>query len=221
MNWPLLKARVRRFLPLVVAGVATVAAAALAIGPAPHGPYDRSVAVLTATLVAVIWYSYFTFLGVFRRRPTHIDLAMEYEATSGALRPIIRNLSDNRVRARIRLSAYWDALAPVPFDAFYSGNEEVTLEPNGGIGGWIEIGKQDAKVLVVKMQVDWWDDAGREGSTEPRYWHIELDRARISAVIGSSNIARIFGDAERHVGQGAQVDTLPSTPPASGDGTAT
>src|SRR5207247_143645 len=115
---------------------------------------------------------------------------------------------------RIRLEAYWDALVPVPFDEFYRGGEDVPLEPHGGIGGWLEIGKPDARVLVVRMQLEWWDDAGREARTEPRYWLVEIDRARISAVIGATNIARIFGDAERHIGTGAQVDVLSGTPPA-------
>jgi len=224
---PRLSARVRRFLPIVVATLSTIAAVTLAIGPAPRGPYDRSLAVLTATLVAVIWYTYATYQGVFGRKGTHLDLAMEYEPSSAALRPIIRNLSDNRVRIRIRLTAYWDALTQVPFDEFYSGGEEVPLEPHSGIGGWLEIGAQNAKVLIVRMQVEWWDDAGQEGTTEPRYWLIELDRARISAVIGAANIATIFGDAEhglegRGRGKGAKVDALKdptSHPPAALRGT--
>lgn len=50
----------------------------------------------------MIWYTYFTYRGVFGRKRTHLDLAMEYGPSSGHLRPIIRNLSNNRVRVRIR-----------------------------------------------------------------------------------------------------------------------
>ncbi len=219
MNLARARAKVRRFLPFALASLATIAAVSLAIGPSPRGPYDRGVAVLTATLVAVIWYTCFTFLGVFGRKPTHLDLALEYAQPPGALRPIIRNLSDNRVRVRIQLSAYWDALLPVPFDDFYSGREEVPLEPHSGIGGWIEMGRPDAKVLLVKMQLEWWDDAGRSGTTEPRYWLVEIDKLRISAVIGAAHIARIFGDAEQRLKAGVQVDTVGDT--TSGDDSAT
>jgi len=214
MTWsPRRRARFRKYLPLALSTVASVVAIALAIGLPPRGPYNPSTAVLTATLITVIWYTCFTYLGVFGRKRTHLDLAMEYEPSSSPLRPIIRNLSDNRVRVRIRLTAYWDALLPVPFDDFYSGREEVPLEPHSGIGGWLEIGNPNAKVLLVRMQLEWWDDAGRQGTTEPRYWQIELDRARISAVIGAANIATIFGDAERGLGKGAEVDTRMNTAP--------
>jgi hypothetical protein len=198
-------AKRRRFAPLALAIIATAAAIALAVGPSPRGPYDRSLAVLTATLVAVIWYTYFAFLGVFRRKPTHLDLALEYEPQSKALRPLVRNLGDNRVRLRIELGAFWDALVAIPFDDFYEGREDVPLEPHSGIGGWIELGAPQGPMLVVRMRVSWWDDAGYEGATEPRHWLIEIDQGRISAVIGSKNIATLFGDAERGLGTGATV----------------
>ena len=50
--------------PVIVASLSSLAAIFLATVPNWGGPYDATVAVLTATLVAVIWYTCFTYQSV-------------------------------------------------------------------------------------------------------------------------------------------------------------
>jgi hypothetical protein len=64
--------------PLLVAWLGSAAAAALAVLPVAFGSrtYDPGVAVLTATLIAIIWYTYFTH-GLVRSAREQSDLIQE------------------------------------------------------------------------------------------------------------------------------------------------
>ena len=68
----------RSRIPVAIAVLSSAAALILALLPARHEPhrYDAGLAVLTATLVAIIWYTFFTF-GILKKAEdegTHRDL---------------------------------------------------------------------------------------------------------------------------------------------------
>lgn len=48
-------------------------AAAVLLATIGGGPYDPSVAVLTATLIGIIWYTFFTFQAVHRAPPAWVE----------------------------------------------------------------------------------------------------------------------------------------------------
>jgi hypothetical protein len=61
---PAVSRRLRWSKPLIVASLASLTALFLSVVPNWGGPYDVNVAILTATLLAVIWYTYFTYQSV-------------------------------------------------------------------------------------------------------------------------------------------------------------
>lgn len=69
---------IRRHLgPFILSVLASLTAVALAVGPNLHGVYDPSLAVLTATLVAVIWYTFFSYCALHREAAATIDFRLE------------------------------------------------------------------------------------------------------------------------------------------------
>ena len=49
--------------------LSSLAAIGLAIGPNFRETYDPNLAVLTLTVVSIIWYTYFTYCGINRAPP--------------------------------------------------------------------------------------------------------------------------------------------------------
>src|SRR6266849_8541248 len=99
-----MKRFLRRWLPLIVSALFTVASIFLAIGGG--GEYDATLAVLTATLIALVWTGFFTYLSVTREDPTYVTLAMEYDPDWAALRPLINNPTPRLLTVRITLDVW-------------------------------------------------------------------------------------------------------------------
>jgi hypothetical protein len=116
----------RRVLPLVVAVGSSLLAVGLAVWPNRHGRYDASLAVLTATLIAIVWYTYLTYLMATREEPTYLALSLEYIHSHRALRPIISNPTTREVTVRIAFDVWvnkqWVDFGPV-YQEWHLGEE--------------------------------------------------------------------------------------------------
>lgn len=192
---------------LGIAWVATVVALAVSVLPGIGRRLDQVLAILTLTLIAVIWYTYFTYRVVTKDEPTIVQLALEFDPERLAVRPIVMNKSPRALSVALDLSARWDDGTRVDFnDPFYEGKDSFPLGPHEGIGGWMPVQRlhgfaDDRKELRARMLARWTDDLDEKGQTNPRYWIIEITRdaydrptGRISAVIASANIKNFFSE---------------------------
>jgi len=115
---------------LVVAVAATIAALLLAIGPNWRGRYDPNLALLAATLIAVVWYTFFNYCALHRdelgrlgcRLQNPRERTIELLATNGSRYRTLRG------RVRVLVQRAGQAMA---LPATLSGDlkEEFTLLP--------------------------------------------------------------------------------------------
>lgn len=188
--------------PLVLAWLASAVAVCLAV--VSKGPYDPNLAVLTATLIAVIWYAYFTFRGV--RRPARVDLRinpdlhLDSRLQKPALRPEVENKTDRRLTVRFYV-CIWVDREPVPLGPFYRGERPVAvpgrraprgLIPLDGHLKWREERLASEEVLVA-FRAEWVDELCEPGSHPTLYWSVDLREGQTSAIIDPERIREIFG----------------------------
>jgi hypothetical protein len=197
--------RSRRFrLPLAIAWGASVTGVGLAVAPWFFGPsnYDPGVAVLTATLVAVIWYTYFTYKAVHREEPTWISL--ELASNSGSLLAEISNPTARTVDVHPKLEVW-------------IGGEVVNVSPLhwGKHGEWIRLGPHETFVgssnvlkkkpdgssdrsALVRITVAWTDDLGDEYETDPKHWRYHWPANDLRPLVASSLIEKHFAGLPPH-----------------------
>lgn len=194
-----------------IAWTASILAAAVAIGPNIGGPLHQELVVLTLTLIAVIWYTYFTFRAVNREPPSYLKTGLQIKGGPEAVvvRPHIHNPTVRTIHARVWLDLWLDhqqLLGP----PFYAGEEEVTLGPDEGFAGFVELRDELKHVerddygdfrptgqkLKARLQVRWTDDLEETGVTPPKHWVFDVDAGRMVYVVAPSNIKRFFEHAE-------------------------
>ena len=167
------------------------------------GSYDPNLAVLTLTVVAVIWYTYFTYCGVHREPPTILEHQVTgvFSPGSAQLNPIIANRSPRTVVATLHLTVRIDD-DKVPVGAIYRGETQLTLSPFEVFKGSVSVSDQIMKpqknmmgemfstrdALRVVFQVDWVDDLKEKGTVGPKYWHATTGEPEVLPVIAQENI---------------------------------
>ena len=190
-------------------------AVGLAIVPNFSGTYDPNLAVLTLTVVAVVWYTYFTYCGLHRESPTVLQLQVEGVMHPGRtqLNPGITNLSPRTVVATLHLTVSVDD-DEVPLGAIYRGETPLTLSPHEVFRGSVPVSGEIMKpqrgsmrvmlftreAIRVVFRVDWTDDLKEEGTVGPKYWHATSGEPTVLPVIAQENIDRIFPRTEPTVG---------------------
>ncbi len=183
-------------------------AVGLAIVPNFPGSYDPILAVLTVTVVAAIWYTYFSYCGVHREPLTVLQLQVQgvMYAESAQLNPTILNLSPRTVVATLHLTVSVDD-HEVPLGAIYRGTTQLPLSPHEVFKGSVSVSpeimkpRQDSrgsmhftrKAIRVVFRVDWTDDLEEEGTVGPKYWHATREEPIVFPVIAEENIELIFG----------------------------
>ncbi len=188
----------------------SLVAVGLAIGPNFPGSYDPILAVLTVTVVAVIWYTYFAYCSVHREPSTVLQLQVQgvMYAESVQLNPIITNLSPRTVAAKLQLTVTVDD-DEVPLGAIYRGTTQLPLSPYEVFKGAVSVSpyimkpRQDSrgsmhftrKAIRVVFRVDWTDDLKKKGTVGPKHWHATHEERKLYAVVAQENIERIFPQA--------------------------
>jgi hypothetical protein len=170
----------------------SVAASALALFLAVvgRGRYDPTLAVLTATLVVLVWYTFFTYCAVHRDEPTTILV----EVRKAALRRIevmVRNASSGRrVRVRLRIAGQRNGQAmPMPPGVDGSRKHELLLlpseirteviaidpaQPRAGSKFGPKVALGEPEQAIVCVSVAWWDDLGESDVLAPDYWAVDI-----------------------------------------------
>lgn len=186
----------------------SIVAVGLTIVPSFSGSYDPILGILTVTVVAVIWHTYFAYSGVHREPSTvlHLQVQGVMYAESAQLNPIILNLSPRTVVATLHLIVSVDDYV-VPLGPIYRGETRLPLSPHGVFKGSVSVSpeimkpRQDVmglmhftrKAIRVVFRVDWTDDLEEEGTVGPKYWCATREEPIVFPVIAEENIERIFG----------------------------
>jgi hypothetical protein len=191
--------------PLGIAWAATLTAIGLATVPNFRGVYDPNLAVLTLTLIAVIWYTYFNYRSVHREPSGYLQVQLSYESTFETVNPIIQNPTERTLDVRLILDIWADGQR-VEMDPFYSGGEVKRVDRTQGFRGAVELKdiikiRRDAynapisgaKELLVRFTATWTDDLGESGSTLPIYKRIEPLQNRQHDLVAPSEINKYFG----------------------------
>ncbi|MFI5168083.1 MAG: hypothetical protein ACHQQS_15860 [Thermoanaerobaculales bacterium] len=179
----------RRFRPaLVIAWVFSVLSVVLAVGPNFRGAYDPTLAVLTLTLIAVIWYTYFSYRLANPHLPTVLRVGLTGRGAPAdvLLTPELNNDSPNSVSCQITLELWADD-AVIPQDDFYSGHVSMPLDPQGVWSGRAKIPRarlpaapapQDSpafKSAKARLTVRWTDQFGEDGISGPVHCYADAD----------------------------------------------
>lgn len=188
---------------MITAILATIASLVLAVLPALQGPvrYDPSLAVLTATLIALVWYTFFAYVAAAKLEPSYVRVGLDRDGYE--LEPRIENPTRRSLRARIWMKV-WAGGVPQEQSAFYSGADERFFGPEARLKGSVQA-KEYFKVtrddfgeevpglpeIFVMLRVKWTDDSDESGDTGPRYYRVPA-RGDVIAVVAKENIERLF-----------------------------
>jgi hypothetical protein len=165
--------------------------------------------VLTATLIAVVWYTYFTYRSVHREDPTHllVDLNGVAHWSRIDLEFVLENRSARSVRTR-QLLEIWVDKKPVVLDGFYSGREDLSLGPDDVFSRSFNFDVQTLGIprttqgvdpapgyseVHIRLAVWWFDDLKEEGRVGPRYWYAAVQTTPgVGPIIGAKHIEHVF-----------------------------
>lgn len=163
--------------PFRLAVVASIASVGLAIGPHPDS-YDPQTAVLTATLVAVIWYSFFSYCSL-HPHPEAGRIQVDVQSTPppGTLAVIVYNPTQSReVSFRWEIDG-WHAGHPLIVEGAAANRAWLTLQPDERHSGTIPFAKQvharPPQEAIMRVVVRWKDDLGDERTYGPEYWVLD------------------------------------------------
>lgn len=191
-----------------VASVATIVAVALAVGRG--GTYDPTLAVLTATLIAIIWYTFFTFQAVHREAPGWVVVDLVEQRVQGmnvymrqfvAVNPVDRVLTISpRVKVWLNGELKRDgAIVVGDKESFQLGpGEEFQQNVAIGLGQKVRDPKtnqfrHDANSpCLVELSATWKDDIGRSGQTIPKYWE-RTGQGTLQRLLSPSRVQELQG----------------------------
>jgi hypothetical protein len=170
----------------LIAGVIAVlsSGAALVLALIANGPYDPTLAVLTATLVGIIWYTFFTFQAVHRVAPVWVELDLVRRASGGGhdLLAVVRNPTEYLLKVSVTQRVWGERalLSVIPIHGGSAGEFfelppmdtfEVTVktmqEYEYDVGGTASAKYED---LVLELSAEWKDSFGRSGTSARKYW---------------------------------------------------
>ena len=209
------------------AWASSIAAVVFAVAPAFSGSaeYDAALAVLTATLVSLIWYTYFTYQAVNNSPPTMLDFGLGYQSRPATLSLSIQNQRHHHVTCIISFQIFTqNGIWPIP--APYTGrtDDEFLLKPGEAFHGKLDVADLVSSLpltrrsVVVTARGTWKDETGEDGIAGPKSWALGLEDQSMRRLYSSSELEaekkRILQDAEAMVAaeQSAASDARNANP---------
>jgi len=184
----------KRFRPaLWIALAFAVIAVLLAIAPSWNlvpKTYDANLAVLTATLVAIICYTYQTYRMVHQERPVAIHIRMCHDKEKRYLLPRFENGAERPLELNVWAQVRVDGEA-VDLGEFYSPDEKAwfPILPGERIQGVFHYGDQlqfsgrdsasavariRSEMVKARVRCEWKDAHGEAGYSSTRHWLLKL-----------------------------------------------
>lgn len=199
----------RRFKrPKLIAIAASAAAVAFAIGPNWDGEYAPDIAVLTLTLIAIVWYTYYSYLAVHREVPGRVGVDISMRDRFRVLSIKVANPSPRFLQARLHLDLWVDG-APISTGETWQGapGHEVELDPGEELPATIDLSNTEtfepdnegggtytgATECRLRFRATWVDDLGDEGATSWKYWKGNLVNHIIRRVLTTAEVSALFG----------------------------
>ena len=193
-RWPLPRKRFRKAYSL--AWTATFVAIALAGLPALFGSvtYSPELAVLTATLVALIWSAYLTYTAVNNEPVTRLESFVNLSPSGFDIE--LKNIGIHRVWITPKLS-YLSVLGPEVADAPFTGDEDdpIVLYPGDRFQGHAPIADLRARLdgklscCLATLRISWRDIVGDTGSRGEAY-SFQADGHAMSRLYTAAEVRR-------------------------------
>jgi membrane protein implicated in regulation of membrane protease activity len=169
--------------------VASIIGVVLAVAPNWGGSYDPGLAILTATYIAIVWYTYVTYRAVHRDEITRLTIsAVRGSTTRNVLLVVTNPTTERRITVRI-FGELWrrGARQPLGMNAETLGGEPLVLSPGREFAYLIEIDPAigvrgspngpavdlgEPEFALLRVEIDWEDDLGAAGHLGPDTWSI-------------------------------------------------
>jgi len=169
---------------MILAALASIASVLLAIAPSlfsAHASYSPQLAVLTATLIAVIWYTYFTFLAVHREEGGLVVYDLHYDPSDNSIDLKLKNPTRRTVVAYAHMRVFLDDTEIENLPPGFTGSP-IRLTPlrdasrHADLPKLIEmLGPQDSSGYPpprfshtrAVITIDWTDELGGSGRVGP------------------------------------------------------
>lgn len=196
---------------LVVAVLFTMVGVLLAVFPllrAEPATYNPELAVLTATLVAVIWYTYFTYLAVHPLRDTRVEMRTELLGTVPLeLQVHVDNPNRWPIECHLWIHIWVVGYKFVPVNSdFHLGKEALPLAPYESHLSIFRLGeaslvgdlsrpekaREPSAFLSVVVRATW-EDAEGKGDSGWKHWRLRANPPFKKLVIFKSEIDEYFG----------------------------
>ena len=192
-----------------IACLGTIAAVAMAVLPAFRGArYAPDLAILTTTLIAVIWYTYFTYQAVNQVEPGRLRFSLRADVERRQLHIRLENPTRTTVTARINQRVWADDGIAADATDVYDGSDqsEVTVGASEKLvvtqpfpifvtartanSSNMTLGSE----LFVAIWLTWEDAHGLSGTSHVRFWHIVTHpKPKTIRVVTRGGVQRHFG----------------------------
>lgn len=184
-----------------VACVATVASVILPWGGG--GDYSSTVAVLTATLIAVIWYTYWSYVAANREEASYLLLNLHAQDFALTLIPSVANPTRRTLRARVFLDVWADG-QPVNIGPLYRGEEPMMIRPGEGWSGAVELtarrqGNLVPRIVCVRWRAAWTNGLDEPGDSGWKHWTVNFTQPPAQAIarLGESEVYGVLQGTAR------------------------
>jgi hypothetical protein len=195
-------------LGLVTAIVLSIVAIVLATVHNLGGPYDPLLAVQTASLIALIWYVYFTFHSVLRRSYPRVEFRLDRHDANQLGLHVTNHSLDRAISVRHRVDIRRDGEF-LPMEPLFQGakNHAINLQPGkddirslpieplkpvegSDYGPRAQAGEPES--MLVRTVVCWEDDEGFSGRVGPQYWEVRLVDTQVKELRVRNETSRRF-----------------------------
>jgi hypothetical protein len=176
---------------------ATLLGIVLAVWLPPWGPYNRSLAVLTATLIGLIWYTFFNYCALHRDERSRLQFLVARAAANRMIEFTVKNPTiERQIEFRWRVVGFRNSQAmrvPVSLGdpnqhAFElvpgeQRGEAIQIAPATGVAGTnfgpsVQLGEPEEAVL--QLDIAWRDDLGGTGSIGPEWYAVDILDCRVN-----------------------------------------
>jgi hypothetical protein len=161
----------------------------------PTGPYDPGLAVLTAALVALVWYTCFTFQAVHKGGPIEVAVMFNPELHPGRLALTIEPWSGRPLHlvTRLHVQVWLDGKA-LELDDFLSGRDPFPMASRNTheFHRSIELHGPNPNEALFRVWLSWEDEDGGTGETLVQRWRTDVLRGLSYSVVGQAELDRFF-----------------------------
>ncbi|MGZ5443910.1 MAG: hypothetical protein ACXW5U_18500 [Thermoanaerobaculia bacterium] len=152
-------------------------------------------AVLTATLLSLIWYTYFTYRAVNNEPPTMVDIGFGYQRSPASMSFSVQNQRHHHLECTIGvriLAVSGDHQLPPP----YGGRDadRFILKPGEAFHGSLPVGELveslplHRRTVLVTATAVWQDETGDTGTAGPKSWLVDLENQSMRRLYSRSEV---------------------------------